>query len=59
MNEKLSRSVAGKVTVITGAASGMGRATAGVFADEGAPLSLIHISEPTRLWSGSRMPSSG
>ena len=20
-------------------------------------LSLIHISEPTRLWSGSRMPS--
>ena len=21
-------------------------------------LSLIHISEPTRLWSGSRMPSS-
>ena len=22
-------------------------------------LSLIHISEPTRLWSGSRMPSSG
>ena len=22
------------------------------------PLSLIHISEPTRLWSGSRMPSS-
>ena len=25
---------------------------------EGVELSLIHISEPTRLWSGSRMPSS-
>ena len=25
----------------------------------GLMLSLIHISEPTRLWSGSRMPSSG
>ena len=24
----------------------------------GLALSLIHISEPTRLWSGSRMPSS-
>mgnify|MGYP001824439780 CR=1 FL=1 len=24
----------------------------------GEELSLIHISEPTRLWSGSRMPSS-
>ena len=24
----------------------------------GFTLSLIHISEPTRLWSGSRMPSS-
>ena len=25
---------------------------------KGLMLSLIHISEPTRLWSGSRMPSS-
>ncbi len=33
---QLSRSVAGKIVFITGAASGMGRATAELFADEGA-----------------------
>jgi 3-oxoacyl-[acyl-carrier protein] reductase len=37
----LSRSIAGKVAIITGAASGMGRATAYVFADEGARLALV------------------
>lgn len=32
---KLSRSVEGKIAIVTGAASGMGRATAHLFADEG------------------------
>jgi 3-oxoacyl-[acyl-carrier protein] reductase len=38
---KLSRSVEGRVTIITGAASGMGRATAFLFADEGAHVALV------------------
>jgi 3-oxoacyl-[acyl-carrier protein] reductase len=38
---KLSRSIEGRVAIITGAASGMGRATAYVFADEGAKLALV------------------
>lgn len=40
----LSRSVAGHVVIVTGAASGMGRATAHVFADQGARLALLDIN---------------
>jgi 3-oxoacyl-[acyl-carrier protein] reductase len=40
----LSRSIAGKVVVITGAASGMGRATARVFADEGAKVAILDVN---------------
>jgi len=39
----LSRSVAGKSVFITGAASGMGRATAELFADEGAGVAVTDI----------------
>jgi 3-oxoacyl-[acyl-carrier protein] reductase len=37
----LSRSIAGKVAIVTGAASGMGRATATLFAAEGALVGLL------------------
>jgi 3-oxoacyl-[acyl-carrier protein] reductase len=41
----LSRSVEGKIVVVTGAASGMGKATAQLFADEGAFVAAIDLSE--------------
>lgn len=42
---KLDRSISGRVAIITGAASGMGKATAYLFADEGARLALIDLNE--------------
>jgi 3-oxoacyl-[acyl-carrier protein] reductase len=44
---KLSRSVAGKRVIVTGAASGMGRATAHLFADEGARVVVVDL-DPER-----------
>lgn len=41
---KLSRSISGRVAVITGAASGMGKATAHLFADEGARLAICDVA---------------
>src|SRR3954470_24292394 len=42
----LSRSIAGKRAIVTGAASGMGRATAHLFADEGARVAVVDLSGP-------------
>ena len=41
---QLSRSIEGKIAIVTGAASGMGRATAALFADEGAAVAAIDIN---------------
>jgi 3-oxoacyl-[acyl-carrier protein] reductase len=41
---QLSRSISGSVALVTGAASGMGRATAHLFADEGARLAIVDIN---------------
>ena len=43
-----SRSVAGKRVLVTGAASGMGRATAHLFADEGARVAVVDL-DPERV----------
>ena len=44
----LSRSIAGKTAIVTGAASGMGRATAHLFADEGARVAVADLG-PERV----------
>jgi 3-oxoacyl-[acyl-carrier protein] reductase len=41
---QLSRSIAGRTAIITGAASGMGRATAHLFADEGARVAVVDLN---------------
>ena len=41
----LSRSIKGKVAIVTGAASGMGRATAHLFSDEGARVTCLDINQ--------------
>lgn len=43
--QPLSRSIAGKVAIVTGAASGMGRATAHLFASEGAHVAVTDLDQ--------------
>lgn len=45
---KLSRSIEGKIAIVTGAASGMGRATAHLLADEGAHVAVTDL-EKTKI----------
>lgn len=40
---RLSRSIAGRIALVTGAASGMGRSTAHLFADEGARVAVTDL----------------
>ena len=42
---RLSRSIAGRRAIVTGAASGMGRATAHLFADEGARVAVVDLGQ--------------
>jgi 3-oxoacyl-[acyl-carrier protein] reductase len=42
---QLSRSIEGSVAIVTGAASGMGRATAMLFADQGAKVAALDVKE--------------
>ncbi|MHB9879430.1 SDR family NAD(P)-dependent oxidoreductase [Pacificimonas sp. ICDLI1SI03] len=43
--QELSRSIAGKIAIVTGAASGMGRATARLFAGEGARVAVTDLRQ--------------
>ena len=55
--QELSRSIKGKTALITGAASGMGRATAHLFAREGAKVVRVDVNPA--LDETTRSPISG
>jgi 3-oxoacyl-[acyl-carrier protein] reductase len=55
----LSRSIAGEVAIVTGAASGMGRSTSHLFADEGAKVAAIDINEAPLMQVVGEMTAQG
>ena len=56
---KLSRSIKGRVTLITGAGSGMGKATAQVFASEGAKVIVTDVNEENAKKVSEQIKSDG
>src|SRR4051812_50196894 len=57
--KQLSRSVKGLTVLVTGAASGMGRATARVFATEGANVAVTDYDEQGALTVAKEIAASG
>jgi 3-oxoacyl-[acyl-carrier protein] reductase len=55
----LSRSIAGRIAIVTGAASGMGRATAELFAREGARVAVVDIDGERAAEVASRLEADG
>ncbi len=55
----LSRSIEGRVTLITGAGSGMGKATAQIFANEGSKVIVTDVNEEDAIKVSEQIQSDG